>query len=310
MIITVTLNPALDKTVAIETLKPGGLNRITSTTVDAGGKGINVSKMAKVLGIETLATGFCGGSGGRELVSRLDDLNIKHDFVMVQSNTRTNTKVLDKSFGITELNEAGVVVTEQEQQSLIEKLLSFAKSDAIFVLSGSTHANAPRDFYKQLIKELKNKGSFVLFDADGEQFKQAISEYPNFIKPNDQELIEFCNKKDMTKQEMYTVCRQLIKDGVEFVALSQGKDGAAFITKTEAYYSPPIDVVVASTVGAGDSMVAAVACAKQLGLSLEQTAKLAMACSAGAVTTSGTNPPTKELVEQLKQSVKLETITF
>ncbi len=308
MIVTVTLNPALDKTVRIDRLKPGGLNRIKSVTVDAGGKGVNVAKMALVLGVECVATGFCGGDAGAELIAKLDRLGLKHDFVKVDCNTRTNTKVLDDDYGITELNEAGVKVTDVEEKALEDKLLSYATPETIFVLSGSTHASADSEYYRKLIIRLKEKGAYVLFDADGDAFKNALSAVPNFIKPNNEELISFCGKPNMTQDEMYGVCRDFIADGIDFVALSMGKLGAAFITADEGFFAPAVPVDVSSTVGAGDSMVAAVACAKQLGLSIKDTAALAMACSAGAVTTEGTKPPSRELVEELKSKVILQDI--
>ncbi len=310
MIITVTLNPALDKTVCIDSLKPGRLNRIKSVTVDAGGKGVNVAKMAAVLGVECVASGFCGGDGGATLIAELDRLGLNHDFVTVKSNTRTNTKVLDDDYGITELNEAGITVSEAEEKALEEKLLSYAKSGTIFVLSGSTHANAKPQYYYDLIKILKAKGAYLLFDADGEAFKTALPSVPNFIKPNNVELGAYCGKTDMTNDEMYKACRDFLKEGIDFVALSMGSAGAAFITENEAFFAPAVDVKVSSTVGAGDSMVAAVACAKQLGLSLQGTAILAMACSSGAVTTEGTKPPSRELVEELKTKVILKKIVL
>ncbi len=310
MIVTVTLNPAIDKTVSIDTLKPGSLNRITSVTVDAGGKGVNVAKMAAILGVECVATGFCGGAGGVELTTQLDQMGITHDFVKVNCDTRTNTKVLDDSYGITEFNEAGIVVNEAEEKQLTDKLLSYAKPGTTFVLAGSTHANAKADYYRELILLLKEHGAYVLFDADGKAFEQAISSVPNCIKPNNEELAGYCNKPNMTNEEMYKACREFITKGVDFVALSMGSKGAAFITGDQACFAPPIEVEVSSTVGAGDSMVAAIACAKQMGLSFEDTATLAMACSAGAVTTQGTKPPSIELVEELKSKVELEHITI
>ncbi len=305
MIVAVTLNPALDKTVTIDTLKPGGLNRIKSVVVDPGGKGVNVAKMAKVLGVECIATGFCGGEGGKELISRLSSLGIRHDFVEIACNTRTNMKVQDDCYGITELNEAGAEVTNEEEKKLTDKLLSYANENTVFVLSGSTHANANPTYYHSLITMLKGKCRAVLFDADGAAFEKSVGATPNFIKPNAEELSNYCNKPDMSLQEMYDVCREFVKGGVELVTLSMGSKGAAFFTADEAYFTPPVDVEVSSTVGAGDSMVAAVACAKHLGYSLVDTAILAVACSAGAVTTQGTNPPGAQLVEELKKQVKL-----
>ncbi len=308
MIVTVTLNPALDKTVSLDTLMPGKLNRIKSVTVDAGGKGVNVAKMANVLGVDCVATGFCGGENGKLLLDKLDSLGIKHDFVNVSSNTRTNTKVFDKTYGITELNESGAEVSKEEQQLLFEKLMSYAGDDTIFVLSGSTHINATKNYYSELITELKSKNQTVFFDADGEAFKNAVSKIPNFIKPNDHELLGYLGKQTMNQNEMFDACKDFVKSGIELVALSLGANGAAFFSKEEACFVEAIDVEVLSTVGAGDSMVAAAACAKQMGLSFLETAKLAVAASAGAVTTEGTKPPTAELVEQLKKQAVVKPL--
>ncbi len=310
MIITVTLNPALDKTISVDMLNPGGLNRIKSVTLDAGGKGVNVAKMAAVLGVDCIATGFCGGTSGNELIAMLDVIGIKHDFVNINGNTRTNTKVLDGNYGITELNEAGVIVSEEEEKALEDKLLSYMAKDTVYVLAGSVHANAKPNYYHKLIKLLKSHGAYVLFDADGKAFENAIAAVPDFIKPNNEELAAYCGKTGMEKLEMYNACKRFIEKGTDFVALSMGASGAAFITANEAYFAPALSVKVSSTVGAGDSMVAAVACAKQLGLSIKDTAILAIACSAGAVTTEGTKPPDKELVEKLKKRVDLHPITF
>lgn len=137
MIITVTMNPAIDKTVDIEELERGGLNRIQRIVLDAGGKGINVSKTVKELGGTTVATGFLGGNSGAVIENVLKEYGIKSDFVQVEGETRTNMKVVEQGGIVTELNEPGPVVTQAQTDELIAKLEGYASEDTLFVLAGS-----------------------------------------------------------------------------------------------------------------------------------------------------------------------------
>lgn len=305
MIITLTLNPAIDKTVHVPSLVPGGLNRIGDVVENAGGKGVNVSKMVSVLGGQSIATGFCGGSVGQTFLGCLDAFALSHDFVEVAGTTRINTKIIDGTFGLTELNEPGIQVTPQEEERLIAKLLSLVSAGDIFVLSGSLHANASFDFYHVLTQALHECGATVLMDADGPSFTKAITAKPYFIKPNREELKRYCGNADMNDEALFAVCRQLVADGIGLVALSLGSDGAAFFSKDHSYFVPPLKVAISSSVGAGDSMVGAVAYGIQQNMPLQKMIALAVACGTGAVTTKGTTPPTLTLVQQLQEQVTL-----
>ncbi len=309
MIITVTLNPALDKTATIMPLVPGGLNRIQKSQIDAGGKGINVSKLIATLGGESLATGFVGGSTGDALLSMLDQLSLTHNFVHVQGTTRINLKLLDEKHGITEVNDPGITVTKAEEIKLLELLSAYAQqySHSIFVLAGSMHAGAEPSFYKELTEKLKAQGAKVFVDADGEAFAKALEAAPDFVKPNKEELLSYYginNTKDVSTDELITLCKQLIQSkGVGIVALSLGHEGAIFVTATQCVVTPALKVKASSTVGAGDSMVGAVAYAVEQGYDLEDTVRLAIASSAGAVTTEGTKAPSLELIKTLREQV-------
>ncbi len=308
MIITLTLNPAIDKTSYIDPLIPGGLNRVKSFETDAGGKGINVSKVVAMLGGHSVATGFVGEENADFFAGELQKINCENAFFEVAGSTRTNLKILDDVNGITEVNEPGICVTKEEEQSLIKRILSYANEEAIFVFAGSMHKNAQADFYKELTKMVKQKGAKVFFDADAEAFSLALQSKPNFIKPNKAELLHHCKRKDATRDELIEICKEFTENGVETVVLSLGKEGAAFIRKNEAYFSKGLSVQALSTVGAGDSMVAAFAYAAGRKMTFAQSSTLALATSAAAVTTKGTNPPPIELVEALKQQVVLEEL--
>jgi len=303
-IITVTLNPALDKTARVDTIVPGGLNRLENVVVDAGGKGINVSKMIAALGGQSIATGFLGGGSGKEIAKTLHELGIPSDFVEISQPTRTNLKVLCNQHGITEFNEPGATVSDDEMNALKQKLLDYAKPDTIFVFSGSLPRGVDTDIYAALIRMVKNRGAMVFFDADGAAFRAAMEATPDIIKPNKFELLQYFGADESA--DCIALCRQLLDKGVQMAAISMGAEGAFFVTKNESLYAPGLKLNALSTVGAGDSMVGALAYAFSNGMSLREAAALSMAASAGAVTTEGTKPPSRTLVDTLINQVKLE----
>ncbi len=313
MIITVTLNPALDKTATIDPLVAGGLNRIKESEIDAGGKGINVSKLILTLGGESIATGFVGGDTGDFLLRMLDNLSLKHDFIQAKGSTRINLKLLDKTNGITEVNDPGISASKEEEKALEQKLLTFLEKSphAIFVLSGSTHKGASPEFYQELTKSLKAKGARVFLDADGDAFANALNSAPDFIKPNKEELLRYFKRdsENLSLLELKGLCQELIATkSVGLIALSLGPEGAIFVTKDKAAFAPGLKVSVSSTVGAGDSMVGAVAYAFANSYDFENTIKLAVAASGGAVTTEGTKAPSLECINTLKEQVNIEYI--
>ena len=309
MIITVTMNPAIDKTVEIDALKPGGLNRIRKVEYDAGGKGINVSKTIHELGGESIATGFLGGNAGRTIENVLDARKIMHDFIWVDGETRTNTKVFEENGAVTELNEPGPAISEEQIGKLMNKLENYAGVNTLIVLSGSIPGGVGKDIYEKIIRMAHEKGSQVLMDADGEVFRLSLEAGPDIIKPNRVELEEYARIDYLASgKELLEMTRKLMKKGIHTAAVSMGKSGAMFVRGGYEAVCPALPVKAHSTVGAGDAMVAALAYAWDQKLGDEETVRLCMAASAGAVTTIGTKPPAKELVEELKMQVKIESV--
>ncbi len=309
MIVTVTMNPAIDKTIDVESLQVGKLNRILRVEQDAGGKGINVSKTIKALGGESIATGFLGGNAGRSIENVLNGLGITTDFVQVNGETRTNTKVIEASSDLTELNEPGVVITEGQLEALIQKLEGYAKEDTLFVLAGSLPAGVPKDTYAKMIEALHSKGAKVLLDADGDLFRRGVEARPDMIKPNRDELEEYAGLKERaTDEELLEIAKTFTDKGIGTVAISMGSQGAMMIQGENKVKCPVLKIKAHSAVGAGDAMVAAMAYAWEQKLEFTETVKLCLATSAGAVTTIGTKPPSIEVVEELKKQVVIENI--
>lgn len=309
MIITVTMNPAIDKTVEIEALQPGGLNRIQKVEYDAGGKGINVSKTIQKLGGESIATGFLGGNAGKTIENVLNKEGIQNDFIWVEGETRTNTKVFEKNGALTELNEPGPDITKAQMEQLMDKLAGYAQEGTIFILAGSIPSKVSKDIYGKMIRMIHEKGGEVLLDADGELFKQALDAGPDMIKPNRAELEGYMGiDYRASENELLEAAEGLLEKGMKTVAVSMGKGGAMLIWDGYKVKCPALCVKAHSTVGAGDAMVAALAYARDQKLGREETVKLCMAASAGAVTTVGTKPPSGELVKQLMEQVIINQI--
>lgn len=310
MIVTVTMNPAIDKTVEIDALQPGGLNRITKVEYDAGGKGINVSKTIRELGGESIATGFLGGNAGRTIEAVLKERGIRGDFIWVEGETRTNTKVFEKSGAVTELNEPGPAISEEQLEELIQKLEGYADEQTLVILAGSIPNGVDKQIYSKIINRVHKKGAKVLLDADGELFRNSLEAGPDIIKPNRVELEEYAGfDYRASNEELLEMARDFRAKGIDTVAVSMGKSGAMLVREGYEVKCPALSVKAHSTVGAGDAMVAALAYSWDHKLDNEQTMRLCMATSAGAVTTIGTKPPTRELVDTLADQVVIESIS-
>jgi 1-phosphofructokinase len=308
-IITVTMNPAADKTAEAGAIAVDGLNRLENVILDAGGKGVNVSRTIAALGGESIATGFLGGSAGVEIERALQIPRIKTDFVKIRHSTRTNLKIVGGDGAVTEFNEPGAAVSPDESDALREKLLEYANPDAMFVFAGSLPRGSYAGVYGTLITAVKAKGASAFLDADGEAFRLAVNAGPDYIKPNRFELAQYFRLSALPDRvECADLCRRLIASGIGLVALSLGAEGAMFVTKTEELYAPGLPVTVLSPVGAGDSMVGALAYGFGAGMGLRDAAALSVAASAGAVATRGTKPPDRAGVDGLLKQVRFEPL--
>lgn len=310
MIITVTLNPAIDKTAAItKKVKAGGLNRLAHTVQDAGGKGINVSKTIHALGGHSVAVGFLGRTGSERILECLEKEEIEQDFILVDGETRTNLKIMDMDGELTEFNEAGPDITDEQVKALLQKLEAYACAENVFVFAGNVPKGVDVSIYQTMIKVVKQKGARAFLDADGELFRNGIQECPYMIKPNEVEAAQYFGQKEKpTMEQLITYGKKFLDMGIEQIMISMGKEGALFFRESKTILCKPLNVLVCSTVGAGDAMVAAAAYAMEQGLCFEETIRLAMAASAGAVMTEGTKPPSLELVQKLKGQVVLEQV--
>lgn len=304
MIYTVTLNPALDKTATVENLRLDSVNRISELRVDPGGKGINVSKVVRELGAKTVAIALLGGHTGTMLRNMLVELGIECKVLEVEGETRTNLKIKDPALKTnTDINEPGPEVTDEQLRGMLDGLVGEVGSGDIVVLSGSLPRGAAADTYKVWVAALKKTGAKVYLDADGDKLVRGIEAKPDLIKPNEIELGAMMGRTLDADDKIVEAAREFIDGGLDRVMVSMGGAGALYVARDVTIKANPVKVPVGSTVGAGDSVVAALAYAQDKGLGLEDTMRLAMATGAANVMQSGTQAAPRELVDSLIDKV-------
>lgn len=298
MIVTVTVNPALDKTMILKKVSMGEVNRVETVRNDMGGKGINVSKVLKSLGEPSLATGFLGGILEEVFRKELKQLGIEDQFLSVSGDTRTNLKIVDEGRKkYTDFNEPGPEITEKELALFHERFKSLLFEGDLLVLSGGLCKGLPKDLYAILMKEAKSRGVKVLLDAEGEALTYGIQEKPFLLKPNEQELAGYLKKETLKREELLEAGQKLLEEGIPLVLVSRGEKGSVLFSQEGIFESKGLKVSVKSTVGAGDAMVGAAAYGLRKGYGAKKLLAFAEASGAAAVAKEGTQAPSKEEID-------------
>ncbi len=307
MVITVTLNPAVDKTLLVPGFSVDRVNRVQQIITDAGGKGINVSKSVQALGGRTCCLGILGGDTGRFIRSELDRMGLSHDMVMTENATRTNIKIVDLDGRTnTDINEPGAAVTPEALSMVEEKLYALANAGDTVVFAGKVPPGTPDDLLARWTAELSNRGVRVCLDTVGVPMELALRKKPFLIKPNVEELQMLLGRELRTEQQIVSAAQEIVAMGIDLVAVSMGADGAIFVTAKEVIRTWSPKVAVVSTVGAGDAMMAALAHYSELTDELEILSKKATAVASATVTVEGSSPAPISLTESLLPEIKAE----
>ena len=309
-ILTVTLNPCIDKTIAFDGFSVGTLNRALSERSDVGGKGINVSKVLKNMEMRTVATGIVFGNVGRDILCRLDALGIEHDVIISDTaESRVNLKLLDRKTGdVTEIGGVGGEVDSKLLGIFTEKYVSLLEDASLVVLSGSTPRGIPSDVYATLTLLAKERGIKVILDADGELLKNGIKAAPYMIKPNIFEFERLVGHATAS-DSVYKEAKALL-DGIEIIAVSMGKEGSVFVSKSEAIKVSAVKIEGGCATGAGDSMVAASAYATVKALPLSSLAKYASAAGSATASKEGTDVCGLHEIEEFLSKINTEHLIF
>lgn len=309
MITSLSLNPSIDLTISIGQFTYGGLNRVKSDRQDAGGKGLNVALVLRRLGCEAECVGFLQEQSAALFESTLKQHGAGYEFVYCPGSVRTNVKMRDDSTRqITELNQSGRPVTQEQVAAMTAMVKRHAASSSHLVLTGSIPPGCGAGYYRELMEEVRGTGCRCVLDADGERLREGLKANPYLIKPNRYELELLTGRKTETVAEVRAAALDLIEDGVQVVAVSLGGDGAFITDGTECLYAPGLKIAVNSTVGAGDSMIAALTASLSKGENLETTFRSAVASATAACMTEGTTLYTEESYRGLLSKVEIEHV--
>lgn len=310
MIATVTLNPALDKTIYIDRLLPYDTNRITKIEIDAGGKGLNASRVLKELGTETVALGFLGGRTGRQIENELRLEGVPTDFVWVAGETRTNISVQDASGAPpTMLNEPGPTISADEMEQLCRKVCDAAADSTFIVFGGSPAPGVPKDVYCRLCEVVRGcGGAKIILDSDGEPMLRGMECRPFMIKPNRDEVQRLVGI-DIKGQDDALEALKLLRDkGIELVVISMGAKGAIAQDGNGIWHAVPPDIRPVSTIGSGDSMVAGIAHVLAQGGNLGEALRWGSAAGAATAMTDGTEIGQREEILALLDRVEVRRV--
>lgn len=288
MIYTITLNPALDRTIWIKSINPDDCNRIEKEQLYAGGKGIDVSKVLTKFGVKNKALGFVGGFAGEELEGLLINEGIACDFVRIADRTRTNIIVNDMGANTQTLfNAKGPSITAYELMQIIHKIENLAET-AYVIISGSLPQGVNPEIYRKIIEIVKGKGTKVVLDTDGEALLVGMQELPNIIKPNIHELSRLAGRPLDDMDSVVEAACHLHERGIEIVLVSMGAKGILMVSDRGRYLVQPPVVEAKNKIGAGDSAVAGFIYGLSTGKDLVHALTYAVAAGTATILQDGT----------------------
>ncbi len=283
MILTVTLNAAIDKRYVVENYQVGEVNRVQECAYVAGGKGLNVSKTATIAGAKVLATGFVGGHAGAYILEAVEAQGVATDFVQVEGESRSCINIYDTiNKTQTEFLEPGVVVGEEQQRAFYLKFDQLLTKCDVVAMSGSVPKGVGLDMYPRLVEMAKAAGKKIIVDTSGALLTEVVKAHPNMIKPNIDEIRLLTGRQILDREELIEAGIQLQKSGIERVVISLGADGSLMFVEEGVYQAkvPRIDAV--NTVGCGDCMTAGFAVGFERGMNPEEALLFASATSAAS----------------------------
>jgi 1-phosphofructokinase family hexose kinase len=317
MIITVTLNTAIDKTLSVPNFRLGRRHRTVEQTTMPGGKGVNVARVLKTLGQPVIATGLAGGATGTRLVDQLTQLSVLSDFVRIREESRTNTAVIDPTTGEqTEINERGPKVSEQEVDLFVDKLLYLAKGASMCVFAGSLPRDVDVDIYARLIRELRRLGITTVVDTDGDPLRRAVRAEPDVISPNVLEAEELVGHEFNDDDDHAIAVREMTELGAREAIMTMPDGCFARMRPADAGAEPCLfRVRVASsvlepraTVGSGDAFLAGFVAARYTERPVEDSLAYAVACGAESTQHLGAGLIDAERVDRLLAETEVERL--
>ena len=308
-VLTITLNPALDLTVRLGHLQPGEVNRSPMMLTHAAGKGLNVAQVLADLGHTLTVSGFLGEDNQHAFDALFKRRGFVDAFIRVPGETRSNIKVAEDDGRVTDLNGLGPLVSPQAQQELLETLERIAPGHDAVIVAGSLPQGVSPEWLHDLLLRLKALGLKVILDTSGQALKHCLAAGPWLIKPNAEELSDALGCDISSLEAQIAAAGRLQAQGVEHVVISHGADGVNWFSRAPALQALPPRVSVASTVGAGDSLLAGMVHGLLSGHSPEQTLRTATAIAAMAVTQIGFGISDAAHLATLESGVSVRPLT-
>lgn len=308
-VLTVTLNPALDLTVQLPSLRLGEVNRSDSLQVHAAGKGINVAQVLADLGHQLTVTGFLGEGNPQAFEQLFAARGFADEFVRVPGDTRSNIKLAEAGGQVTDINGPGLMVSEEHCAELLARLERLAPVHDLVVVAGSLPRGIASQWFVQLLNTLKALGVRVALDTSGNALREGLSASPWLIKPNEEELGEARGIALSKSSELTAEAQRLQAQGIEHVVVSQGANGVSWFSPNLALHAIPPKVQVVSTVGAGDSLLAGMLHGLLEGWPAERTLTHATAIAAQAVGQVGFGITDTTQLAGLEAAVRLQPLS-
>ncbi|HET8815655.1 MAG TPA: 1-phosphofructokinase family hexose kinase [Solirubrobacterales bacterium] len=312
MILTVTLNAAIDRTVAVPNFRLGRRHRAVESRTVAGGKGINVARALTLLGRPVIASGFVGGPTGARVLEQLKEESVLTDFVPVAAETRINLAVIDPTSGEqTEINERGPGVSAGEVKALFDRIAYLAGGAKICVLAGSVPPGAGDDLYARLVSDLSRRGVAVVLDAEGEAMLAGVRAGASMVTPNEREAEELVGQEFADGNDLAQGLLELIRLGASEAAITRPEGCAAAVGEGSGrrlleVHTESLDPV--STVGSGDAFLAGYVAARYDGRSPEDCLAYGVACGAESTQHFGAGTVDRNQVERLLGEVSVHDL--
>lgn len=309
MILSITLNPCVDRTLFVDGLNVHDANRVLRCETDAGGKGINAARIIAELGVPAVATGFLGGRMGRYVQIVLDDENVATDFVKVAAETRLNISVEDGTgMPPTTFNQKGSKVSEQELSELDGVIRSRISGCKYATAGGSLLPDIEPGIYGKMVELARSSGVPMAVDADGEALKNVLEAKPFLVKPNKDEAERLLGLEIEGLRSAVTAAKKIREMGAEVAIVSMGSEGAALASDSICLIAEPPNIDAKSTIGAGDSMVGGFLAGLYKGLNVQEAFRLGAAAGAATASTDGSEIGRKDVIEELLPEVLIRTV--
>lgn len=305
----VALNPSLDKTLSVPEWRPGQVLRAQVLREDYGGKGVNVARAARILGLPCRLIGFAGGPTGQAMAAGLTAAGYDVHFIEVEGETRRNITLLDEATGVyTKINEPGPVVGPQQLAAFASLVGQMAGPNTLWAFSGRLPPGAPADFYGRLIRLVQEKGGRAFLDCSGPELREGLAGRPFALKPNSEEATELLGRPLQNDDDHAWAARRLQEAGVRLVAISRGAQGLVLALDDALLIARPPSVVARSPIGAGDAALTGLLWAVSEGCDPVETARRAVACGTAAAMQEGTGLGDRPLIEELLGRVEVATL--